>query len=212
MDPNPANADAAPAAPLPPKPGIGKRRAVFLDRDGTLIEHVHELVDPAAVRLVPGTGDGLARLRDAGFLCIVVTNLPLLGRGRLDEAGLDRIHARLAELLAAEAPSARIDAFYACPVESGGAGPDVIEHPDRKPGPGLLLRAAREHGIDLAQSWMVGDSPRDVLAGRHADCRGTILLRSGVSGRNPAAPAGCDHVEDDVAAAAARILAETHAT
>jgi len=187
-----------------------ERRAVFLDRDGTLIEYVPELSDPQQVRLVPGAGHALASLRRAGFLCIVVTNQPLVGRGLLGRTALDEIHARLAEGLS-ESGGGAIDAFYACPVPAAGGEPDLVEHPDRKPGPGMLLRAARAHGIDLARSCMVGDSLRDVLAGRNAGCGTSILVRTGVGERFARASACFDHLSDDLPAAVAQILADNGA-
>jgi D,D-heptose 1,7-bisphosphate phosphatase len=162
------------------RPGRGEpRRAVFLDRDGTLIEHVHYLSNPRDVRLLPGAAEALRRFRDAGFACVVVTNQSAIGRGMLTETRLHEIHAEMNRQLAAEGVA--VDAIYFCPEAPAGDDRTAIEHGDRKPGPGMLIRAAGEMGLDLASSWMVGDLISDVLAGINAGCRGSILVRTGKS-------------------------------
>lgn len=181
------------------------RPAVFLDRDGTLIEHVPDLVEVERVRLLPGAAEGVARLRQAGRVCIVVTNQPVLGRGLQSEAGLRAVHAEVDRQLAAV--DAGIDAYYACPFVGVESDRSVVEHFDRKPGPGMLLQAAREHRIDLQASWMIGDSLRDLLAGRRAGCLGTILVRTGCGERELVHRAAYDHVCRDLFEAADRILA-----
>ena len=186
----------------------GERRAVFLDRDGTLIEHVHYLNDPNDVRLVADCGDALRRLADAGFSLVVVTNQAAIAKGLLDEAGLARIHERLADLLAAE--EVGVEAIYFCPL-AGDGDRSVVMHPDRKPGPGMLQRGARELGLSLPRSYMVGDMQSDVLAGRNAGCRANLLVEhaAGLAGREPA------HGDDVIrvgtlAEAADWILADSH--
>jgi D-glycero-D-manno-heptose 1,7-bisphosphate phosphatase len=150
-----------------------KRPAVFLDRDGTLIEDRGYLQDPALVRLLPGVADGLRRLRPAGFVCVVVTNQSGIGRGMFTEADYHRVHAEMLRQLTAE--GARLDAAYFCSAAPAAAGCD--EHPDRKPSPGMLLRAAADLDLDLSRSWIIGDAPRDVEAGRRAGCRGILVGR-----------------------------------
>jgi D-glycero-D-manno-heptose 1,7-bisphosphate phosphatase len=167
-----------------------KRPAVFLDRDGTLIEDCGYLQDPALVRVLPGVADGLRRLRSAGFVCVVVTNQSGIGRGMFAEADYHRVHAEMVRLLSAH--GATLDAAYFCPAAPAADGVD--EHPDRKPSPGMLLRAAAELDLDLASSWIIGDAPRDVEAGRRAGCRGILVGPDGVG---------------DFAAAVDRILAAT---
>jgi D,D-heptose 1,7-bisphosphate phosphatase len=152
------------------------RPAVFFDRDGTLIEHVSYLSDPALVRLLPGTTVALKRLRRAGFAVVLVTNQSAIGRGMLTEDQLDQIHAELNRQLAA--CGATIDGIYYCPAVPAGDDRTLVEYPDRKPGPGMLLRAAADLKLDLAASWMVGDLISDVLAGLNAGCR-SILVESG---------------------------------
>jgi D-glycero-D-manno-heptose 1,7-bisphosphate phosphatase len=153
------------------------RPAVFLDRDGTLIEERSYLTQPSQVQLLPGVALALARLRAAGFACVVVTNQSAIGRGMMTEADLACVHAELHRQLATAGVA--LDAIYHCPVVPVSDDKRVIEHPDRKPAPGMLLRAARELGLDLARSWMIGDQVSDALAGRNAGCRGSILVWTG---------------------------------
>jgi D,D-heptose 1,7-bisphosphate phosphatase len=155
----------------------GKQPAVFLDRDGTLIEHVHYLSDPSQVRLLPGTALALQRLHGAGFACIVVTNQSAIGRGMITEEQLHRIHDEMNRQLAAAGTA--VDAIYFCPEAPADDDRSVVEHSDRKPAPGMLIRAAVELDLDLSASWMVGDMISDVLAGINAPCRGSILVRTG---------------------------------
>ena len=153
-----------------------RRPAIFLDRDGTLIKHVHYLSDPASVQLLPGAAEALKRFRRAGFTRVLVTNQSAIGRGMLTEERLGQIHTEMNRQLAAD--GATIDAVYHCPDAPTGDDRTVVENPDRKPGPGMLLRAAADLKLDLGTSWMVGDLISDVLAGQNAGCR-SILLKSG---------------------------------
>ncbi|MFW6154152.1 MAG: D-glycero-alpha-D-manno-heptose-1,7-bisphosphate 7-phosphatase [Planctomycetota bacterium] len=152
-------------------------RAVFLDRDNTLIADPGYLADPAGVELLPDVGEALRLLAGAGFKLVVVTNQSGIARGILDETQLQAIHAELSRQLAAA--GARLDAVYYCPYHPEGTVERFTRESDeRKPSPGMLLRAAREMKLDLSASWMVGDRPRDVLAGREAGCR-TIRVLTG---------------------------------
>ena len=152
-----------------------QRPAVFLDRDGTLIAHIPYLSDPASVRLLPGAAEAVKKLRRSGFVIVLVTNQSAIGRGMLNEDRLDQIHTEMRRQLAA--CGATIDGIYYCPIAPVSDDRSVVEHPDRKPGPGMLLRAAVDLNLDLAKSWMVGDLISDVLAGLNAGCR-SILLKS----------------------------------
>jgi D-glycero-D-manno-heptose 1,7-bisphosphate phosphatase len=143
-------------------------RAVFFDRDGTLMEDAHYLGDPEKVRVFPGVPEALAELSRAGFGVFVVSNQSGIGRGLIT---LEQYHAVQAEFLRQIGPGL-IDASYYCPDAPG------TESACRKPAPGMLLRAAAEHGIDLAQSFMVGDKAADVECGQRAGTR-TILVRTG---------------------------------
>ena len=153
-----------------------QRPAVFLDRDGTVIEHFPYLNDPALVRLLPGVAEAIKEFRRAGFAVVLVTNQSAIGRGTLTLDRLDQIHTEMRRQLAAQ--GATIDGIYYCPIAPSGDDRSVVEHPDRKPGPGMLLRAAADLKLDLAGSWMVGDLISDVHAGLNAGCR-SILLESG---------------------------------
>jgi D-glycero-D-manno-heptose 1,7-bisphosphate phosphatase len=181
------------------------RPAVFLDRDGTLIELVHHLSLPSEVRLLPSAGPAVRSLRDRGYACVVVSNQSAIGRGKLTEAGLGEVHAELVRQLFEV--GAELDGFYFSPLKPTVEDPTVIEHPDRKPGPGMLRRAASELGLDLGSSWMVGDAVSDILAGKNAGCKATILVRTGYGSRLAAEHAGhVEHVVDDVGSAARLIL------
>ena len=155
---------------------VNRRPAVFLDRDGTLIEHVHYLSNPTDVHLLPGAAEALAQLRRAGFLCVLITNQSAIGRGMISESRLHEIHAEMNRQLAERGTA--LDGIYYCPDVPSGDDRTVVENPNRKPGPGMLLQAASDLGLDLAGSWMVGDLISDVLAGLNAGCR-SILVSSG---------------------------------
>jgi histidinol-phosphate phosphatase family protein len=178
--------------------------AVFLDRDGTTIEQVHHLTDPRDVALIPGSAGAIVSLRARGYACVVVTNQSVIGRGMLDEADLAKVHAEMNRQLAAA--GTEVDAIYFCPVAPAQKDQTVVEHPDRKPGPGMLIRAAREHSLDLAASWMVGDNISDVLSGRNAGCRASILVRTGHGERFAEREDCYDYLVDDLGSAARLIL------
>jgi D-glycero-D-manno-heptose 1,7-bisphosphate phosphatase len=155
----------------------GLRAAVFLDKDGTLVEDVPYNVDPDLIRLADGALDGLQALHDAGYLLIVVSNQSGIARGYFEEQALGAVEQRVRGLL--NAAGVPLAGFYYCPHHPDGCvDPYSIECTCRKPAPGLLTRAARDHGIDLGHSWMIGDILHDVEAGRRAGCR-TILLDVG---------------------------------
>ena len=154
--------------------GSGLCPAVFLDRDGTLIEDVGFLCTPSELRLLPGAARAVSLLREAGFLVVIVSNQSGIARGYLTEETLADIHEALRDELRAH--GADVDAIYYCPhLPDGTVSEYSRECECRKPSPGMLLRAARDLGIDLSSSFAVGDSERDVLAGHNAGCR-TILL------------------------------------
>lgn len=161
-------------------------KAFFVDRDGVLNEMVydetHGLMDsprtPAQVRMRKGAGRFLREIKALGYFVVVVTNQPGVAKGTLTIAGLEAVNAHLSGLL--QEDGATWDALYACPHhptgERPGAGnPFVMDCACRKPKPGLLLQAAREHSLELAASWMLGDGIVDIQAGLAAGCR-TILL------------------------------------
>ena len=152
-------------------------RAVFLDKDGTLVEDVPYNVDPAHIRLTEGAVEGLYALHRAGYTLIVVTNQSGVARGYFPESALLAVEERLRSLLAAG--GVPLHGFYYCPHQPEGAVRTyAVTCGCRKPAPGLLFRAARRHAIDLCASWLVGDILHDVEAGRRAGCR-TVLLDNG---------------------------------
>lgn len=150
-------------------------QAVFVDRDRTLIEDPGYLAAPEAVKVLPGVELAIKSLRQAGYLVVVVTNQSVIARGILTEDGLEAIHAELRRQLAEK--GTHLDAVYYCPYHPEGTVEGyAIESELRKPKPGMLLKGAEQLDIDLDQSWMVGDSPRDVEAGQRAGCR-TVRIR-----------------------------------
>jgi D,D-heptose 1,7-bisphosphate phosphatase len=169
-----ARRDASSFMPLPSADRAEPTRpAVFLDRDGTLIEHVHYLSSPHQVRLLPGAAEAMRRLRRAGYRCVLVTNQSAVGRGIISEGRLHEIHDELDRQLAEQ--GAGLDGIYFCPDVPTGEDRTVVDQADRKPGPGMLLRAASELGIDLGASWMVGDVISDILAGWNAGCQSLFV-------------------------------------
>ena len=151
-------------------------KAVFLDRDNTLIEDPGYMADPGKVKLLPGVELAMKSMAQAGYKMVVVTNQSGIARGLLTEEMLEKIHAELRRQLAAH--DARYDALYYCPFHPEGTVEEYAKDSDlRKPQPGMLVKAAKELDIDLAQSWMVGDSARDIEAGQRAGCR-TVRVRS----------------------------------
>jgi D-glycero-D-manno-heptose 1,7-bisphosphate phosphatase len=149
------------------------RRAAFLDRDGIINRKAREgeyVTRWEDMEILPGVAEAIALLNQAGFLVIVVSNQRCVAKGLITTAELDALHRRMCQALARA--GATIDAIYYCPHE---------KHPPcrcRKPEPGMLLDAARDHDIDLAASWMIGDSDADVEAGRRAGCM-TAVVASG---------------------------------
>jgi D-glycero-D-manno-heptose 1,7-bisphosphate phosphatase len=161
---------------------IMPHKAVFFDRDGTLIDDAAYLNRPDGVRLLEGAAEALIRLREAGFRLVIATNQSGVARGLFTVETLERIHDELRRRLGEAGAS--IDAIYYCPHLPEGTIPQYARDCDqRKPAPGMLLQAAREMDLDLPESWMVGDSGRDIEAGRAAGCR-TILLGSAQQGQD----------------------------
>lgn len=152
-------------------------RAVFLDKDGTLIHDVPYNVDPERVALLPGVGSALRRLQDAGYLLFVVSNQPGVALGRFPSGALRMVEARLDELLA---PFGVVITAYAwCThLPASVRSASALACTCRKPRPGLLLDTAATHGVALDRSWMIGDILDDVEAGMRAGCR-TILVDRG---------------------------------
>jgi len=145
-------------------------KAAFLDRDGVLNRKMPEgqyVTRWEEMRFLPGAAEAILLLRQAGFRVIVVSNQRCVAKGLLSVEELESMHRRMCQRFAAT--GAKIDAVYYCPHDSEPACPC------RKPAPGLLLQAAREHQIDLESSWMIGDSMSDMEAGHRAGCKTALL-------------------------------------
>jgi D-glycero-D-manno-heptose 1,7-bisphosphate phosphatase len=140
--------------------------ALFLDRDGTLMEEVHYCADPALVRVYPGAGEALRRARAAGFRTILITNQSGIGRGLMTEAQYRAVEAEFLRQIG----QGTIDASYFCPDAPG------TPSTRRKPEPGMVLEAAGEHDIDLAASFFIGDKAADIECGRRAGARTALVL------------------------------------
>ncbi|RZI84475.1 MAG: HAD family hydrolase [Rubrivivax sp.] len=148
------------------------RRAVFIDKDGTLVENVPYNVDPAKLRFTPLAIEGLQLLAQQGYLLIIITNQSGLARGLFSRSAFAHLQASLTAMLKDRGVS--ITDFYVCP----HAPADVKLGPSclcRKPAPGMLHQAALKHRIDLENSWMIGDILDDIEAGRRAGCKGVLM-------------------------------------
>jgi histidinol-phosphate phosphatase family protein len=168
-------AEGLPRGASPAPAGGSAARAVFLDKDGTLVHDVPYNVDPDCIDLIAGVGESLRSLQDAGFLLFVVSNQPGVALGRFPVSALGAVEARLDELLAPF--GVMITAYCWCPHPPAGMR-GAVACTCRKPRPGLLLDAAATHGIALERSWMVGDILDDIEAGNRAGCR-TVLVDRG---------------------------------
>ncbi|GAB1542421.1 HAD family hydrolase [Scytonema sp. NUACC21] len=152
-------------------------RAVFLDKDGTLIEDVPYNVDPKHIKLTTGAIEGLLLLQKLRYKLIVITNQSGVARGYFPESALVGVEKQLRQLLG-EA-GINLAGFYYCPHHPNGVVPEfAIDCDCRKPAPGLLLRAARSGNIDMDSSWFIGDILNDVEAGNRAGCK-TMLINNG---------------------------------
>ena len=157
------------------KSGQSPKPALFLDRDGVIIEEVRYLSDPAQVRLLPGAAEAIARLNALGIPVVVATNQAGVAHGCFPEARVAEVHQRLDELLAAR--GALVNRYYYCPHHPAA---DIAKYRAecacRKPAAGMLLRAAAELDLDLPQSYLVGDRLRDIEAGIRAGCQVVLVL------------------------------------
>ena len=161
-----------------------KQKAIFLDRDGTINKYVGFLKDIDKFELLPKVSEAIRRINDSEYLAIVVSNQPVIARGELTVEGLEEIHNKMETLLGKD--GAYVDDIFYCPhhPDKGFEGevPELkIDCECRKPKPGMLLQAAEKYNIDLSKSWMIGDSERDVLAGKAAGCRTILISESSVS-------------------------------
>lgn len=164
-----------------------RQRAIFLDRDGTINKYVGFLRKIDQFELIDGVAEAIRKINESGYLCIVVTNQPVIARGEVTISQLQDIHNKMETLLGAE--GAYIDGLYYCPhhPDKGFEGeiPELkIDCDCRKPKPGMLLKAAEDCNINLSESWMVGDGKNDVRCGQDAGCR-TVLIGENAEGCEP---------------------------
>jgi len=185
------------------------RKAVFLDKDGTLLEDVPYNVEPARMRLQHGAAQGVQRLHTDGFAIVVVSNQSGVARGYFDESALMAVEMRLRQMV--NELGVPLTGFCYCPHHPDGVVPRyAIECDCRKPKAGMVLRAACEHGLSLGESWLIGDILDDVEAGRGAGCR-TILIANGGETMWRINPARLpDFVASDLTEAAAIIHSESN--
>jgi histidinol-phosphate phosphatase family protein len=186
---------------------VRSKPAVFLDKDGTLLDDVPFNVDPDRITLAPGAAEGARLLTEAGYALVVVTNQSGVAHGAFPESALSRVEAHVRALV--EAAGGRLLGFYYCPHDvSGSVAPFNRACGCRKPEPGLLHRAASELDLALDQAWLVGDILDDIEAGRRAGCR-TILLDRGNETEWRFAPGRVPHrVASDLREAAEIILTD----
>jgi D-glycero-D-manno-heptose 1,7-bisphosphate phosphatase len=175
------------------------KRAVFIDRDGTINEEKEYLYRTDDFAFIPGAAQAIRRFNEAGFLVIVVTNQSGVARGFYTEEDVHLLHRYIATQL--EPFGARVDAWFYCPHHPDGRGSYALPCRCRKPLPGMLLEAARRFDIDLESSVMIGDKLVDVQAGAAAGCR-SILVRSGYGAGEERRCQGGVEVYDDLLAAA----------
>ncbi len=151
------------------------RAAIFFDRDGTLNRDVGYVTHLDDFELLPRAAAAVRKVNEAGLLAVLATNQAGVARGYFPEKMIHRMHEKLQAKLARK--DARLDALYYCPYHPDSENPDfAVDSDARKPGPGMLLQAAEEHGIDLARSYMVGDKYSDLECGWAAGCRSAFVL------------------------------------
>jgi D,D-heptose 1,7-bisphosphate phosphatase len=156
---------------------VPARKAVFLDKDGTVLEDVPYNVNPVRMRFAEGAAEGLLLLSRAGFVLVVVSNQSGVARGYFPESALEPVVRRLEEMF--REAGVDLAGFYYCPHLSGGAVAEYSRECEcRKPAPGLILRAAAELDLDLKASWSIGDKLSDIEAGNRAGCRSVLMKGS----------------------------------
>lgn len=177
-----------------------KARAAFIDRDGVINEERNYVYRIEDFLLLPSVVEGLAVLRDSGYLLIVVTNQAGIARGYYSQAAMDRLHCHLRATLADK--GVKLDAIYFCPHHPQGSVSDLaMDCACRKPAPGMLLQAAHDFDLDLPSSVLIGDKLSDVLAGQQAGVGRTVLVETGHA-LEQSARAQADFVASNLLAAA----------
>lgn len=166
--------------------------ALFLDRDGVIVEEVNYLHREDDVSLLPGAAALIAHANRLGVPVVVITNQAGIGRGLYDWPEFEAVQRHIEAALAHD--GAHLDAAFACPYHAEAKPPyDVPDHPDRKPNPGMLLRAASDLGLDLGASWIVGDTAADIRAGVAAGVAGGVHVLTGHGERERAAVEAIEH-------------------
>jgi D-glycero-D-manno-heptose 1,7-bisphosphate phosphatase len=152
-----------------------RRPGVIFDRDGVLIVDHGYVGQPERLEWIPGARRAVQRLNQAGVAVAMATNQSGVARGYFDEAAVEHLHAMMREQLAAE--GARIDAIFVCPYHHEAALPAFAhpDHPDRKPNPGMILKAIAELELDAARTLVIGDKPSDLEAGKRAGVAGALF-------------------------------------
>ena len=158
-----------------------KQKAIFLDRDGTINKMVGFITKPEQFELIDGAAEAIKTINKSGYLAIVITNQPVIARGDCTFEELQAVHEKMETELGKE--GAFIDAIYVCPhhTDKGFPGERPVYKCDcdcRKPKPGLLLQASKKFNINLSESYMIGDSDRDMKAGKNAGIKKTILIET----------------------------------
>lgn len=155
--------------------GEAKKPAVFFDRDGTLNRDVGYVTHLDVYELLPRAAAAVRKVNEAGWLAILITNQAGVARGYFSESMIEKVHRKLRDELSGK--GARLDAIYYCPyVPNGDVPAYALDSRMRKPYPGMILKAAEEHGVDLEKSVMLGDKYSDLEAGWRAGCRSGLVL------------------------------------
>lgn len=166
----------------------GMRKAIFLDRDGTINEEVGYLDHLDRLVLFPGAPEAIGKINESGMAAVVITNQSGVARGYFDETFVMAVHMRMQELLATQ--RAHLDALYYCPHHPEGQGAYRLHCDCRKPEPGMILRAAADLRIDLGHSYMIGDNLKDMEMAERAGVTG-VLVRTGYGREVENAQGGC---------------------
>ena len=181
------------------------RKAVFLDRDGTVIEERNYLSGPEQVRLIDGAAEAVRALSEAGYLIVLVSNQSGVARGYFTEEDVQAVNRRVCSEI--EKRGAGLDAVYYCPhYEKGSVAEYAVACGCRKPKAGMGIRAAAEHDIDLSESYMIGDKPSDIEFGRNCGMRNAFLVSTGHGAGQETGGDGYGIMTKDIGEAAQYIL------
>lgn len=172
------------------------KKAVFLDRDGTINKEVDNLKDISQLRLLPNVAQAIRKFSQNHFLVIMITNQPVVARGWITEKQLEKIHLVLMARLGKK--GARIDAIYYCPHHPNANLKKYKKNcPDRKPNIGLINKAAKDFNISLKDSFLIGDSTTDIKTANNADIK-NILVKTGYAGKDKKFDVSADYTAKDL--------------